>query len=147
MTAPFRRLPDRADPSPAGYRACHASVTVLHQPVRSPELCTRAVDSPVPSRPRGGEASTSQGHSYGIFQKALKRGNVLAAVAAAKELARLSLVDALELTLLIARKDPRRHQRAAARWLQRFLEEHPDATIEEAGWLRPVSSPSPASAH
>jgi hypothetical protein len=58
---------------------------------------------------------------------------VLAAIAAAKELPRLSLVDALELTLLIARKDPRRHQRAAARWLQRFLEEHPDATIEEAG--------------
>jgi NAD(P)H-dependent FMN reductase len=58
---------------------------------------------------------------------------VLEAVAAAKELPQLGLVDALELTLLIGRKDPRRHQRAAARWLQRFLEEHPDATIEEAG--------------
>jgi hypothetical protein len=58
---------------------------------------------------------------------------VLAAVAAAKELPRLSLLDALELTLLIAREDPRRHQRVASRWLQRFLQEHPDATIEEAG--------------
>jgi len=68
-----------------------------------------------------------------LFQKALQRGNVLAAVAAAKELPQLSLLDALELTLLIARKDPRRHQRVAARWLLRFLEEHPDVTIEEAG--------------
>jgi hypothetical protein len=53
-------------------------------------------------------------------------------VAAARELPQLSLVDALELTFLIARKDPRRHSRAAARWLQRYLEEHPDATIEDA---------------
>jgi hypothetical protein len=37
------------------------------------------------------------------------------------------------LTLLVARKDPRRHPRAAARWLMRYLEEDPDATIEEAG--------------
>jgi hypothetical protein len=43
-----------------------------------------------------------------------------------------ALADALELTFLIARKDPRRHSRAAARWLQRYLEEHPEATIEEA---------------
>jgi hypothetical protein len=34
---------------------------------------------------------------------------VLAAIAAAHELPHLSLGDALELTLLIARKDPRRH--------------------------------------
>jgi len=53
-------------------------------------------------------------------------------VAAARELPQLSLGDALELTFLIARKDPRRHSRAAARWLQRYLEEHPEATIEEA---------------
>jgi hypothetical protein len=39
---------------------------------------------------------------------------------------------ALELTILVARKDPRRHPRVAARWLLRLLEEHPDATIEEA---------------
>ena len=57
---------------------------------------------------------------------------MLAAVAAARELPQLSLADALELAFLIARKDPRRHPRAAARWLQRYLEEHPDATIEEA---------------
>jgi hypothetical protein len=76
--------------------------------------------------------STSQGRSYGIFQKAIQRRNVVAAVAAARELPQLSLLDALELTFLIARKDPRRHPRAAARWLQRYLEEHPTATIPDA---------------
>ena len=58
---------------------------------------------------------------------------MLAAVAAAKDLPRLSLSDSLELTILFARKDPQRFQRVAARWLLRFLEEHPDPTIEEAG--------------
>jgi hypothetical protein len=57
---------------------------------------------------------------------------VVAAVAAARELPRLSLLDALELTMLIAR-NPARYSRVAARWLQRLLEEHPDATIEDAG--------------
>jgi hypothetical protein len=44
----------------------------------------------------------------------------------------MSLVDALELTVLVARKDPRRHPRVAARWLLRLLKEQPDVTIEEA---------------
>lgn len=56
----------------------------------------------------------------------------MAALAAARDLPALSLLDALDLTLLVARKDPTRHSRVAARWLLRFLEEHPDATIEEA---------------
>jgi hypothetical protein len=36
---------------------------------------------------------------------------VLSALAAANDLPQLSLLDALELTLLVALKDPRRHQR------------------------------------
>ena len=57
---------------------------------------------------------------------------VVAALAAARELPQLSLEDALELTLLVARKDPRRHPRVAVRWLRRYSEEDPKATIEEA---------------
>ena len=34
--------------------------------------------------------------------------------------------------MLIARKDPRRHPRVAARWLMRYLEERPETTIDEA---------------
>jgi hypothetical protein len=66
-----------------------------------------------------------------VFQRALKRRNVLSALAAAN-LPRFSLGDALELTVLVARKDPRRHQRVASRWLLRYLEEDPHATIDEA---------------
>jgi hypothetical protein len=45
---------------------------------------------------------------------------VVGAFAAARELPQLSLVKALDLTLLpVARKDLRRHQRIATRWLRR----------------------------
>ena len=57
---------------------------------------------------------------------------MLSALAAAKQLPQLNLLDALELTVLVARKDPHRHQRVASRWLLRYLEEDPHATIEEA---------------
>lgn len=85
--------------------------------------------APAPGEEHG---TTSQGHSYSIFQRAIQRRNVLAAVAAAKDLPQLSLGDALDLTVLVARKDPRRHERMAARWLLRLLEEDPDVTIQEA---------------
>jgi hypothetical protein len=67
---------------------------------------------------------------------------VVAAVAAARELPQLSLLDALELTMLIARKDPSRYPRVGARWLQRLLEEHPDVTIEDAGLAASCLIPS-----
>jgi len=54
------------------------------------------------------------------------------ALAAAKDLRKLGLADALELMILVARKEPRRHPRVVAPWLLRFLEEDPHATIEEA---------------
>jgi hypothetical protein len=95
---------------------------------------------------RRGAASTSKGHPYTIFRRALERGNLRGAEATAKELPPLGLADALELTLLIARKAPRRHPRVAARWLLRYLGEHPAATIEEAGivaaCLAALGSPS-----
>ena len=59
----------------------------------------------------------------------------MAAEAAAKELPPLGLTDALELTILIARKDPRRHPRVAARWLSRYLEDADGVTIGEAAMV------------
>ena len=53
------------------------------------------------------------------------------ALAAARDLPQLSLPDALELTILVAR-NAGRHPRVAARWLLRYLEEDPHATIVEA---------------
>jgi hypothetical protein len=46
----------------------------------------------------------------------------------ARELVRISLAEALELTILIARKEPRRLPRVAVRWLERYLEER-DTTL------------------
>jgi hypothetical protein len=67
-----------------------------------------------------------------LERRALERGKLLVAEATAKEIGRLSLAEALELTLLIAREDPRRHPRVAARWLRLFLDESLDVTIAEA---------------
>jgi hypothetical protein len=66
------------------------------------------------------------------LQKAIQRRNVIAALAAARALPQLSLEDAFELTMLIARKAPSRYPRVAARWLQRLVEEHPDV-VRESG--------------
>jgi hypothetical protein len=52
-----------------------------------------------------------------------------------RNVGRLSLVEALELTLLIAREDPRRHPCVAARWLWRYLDECDGVTIDEAAML------------
>jgi hypothetical protein len=60
---------------------------------------------------------------------------LLIAETTAREIGRISLVEALQLTGLIALKDPRRQARVAARWLFRYLEEHEMATIDEAAFV------------
>jgi ribosomal protein S7 len=75
---------------------------------------------------------TAQGHPRAIFRRAIERGNLPVAETTAREMGTISLMEALELTSLIALGDPRRRSRVAARWLLRFLEEHDAATIEEA---------------
>jgi hypothetical protein len=66
---------------------------------------------------------TSQGHAYARFRRALKAGNVLLAVAAAHDLRMVSLADALELLLLLARQGGERYGRAAIRWHSRYCRE------------------------
>lgn len=99
-----------------------------------------------PSRPRRGVATTAHGHPRTVFKRALQHENLLVAEATAREIGKVSLVEALERTLLIARKAPHQHPRVATRWLFRCLEESPAATIEEAGvvaaCLCPLASPS-----
>jgi hypothetical protein len=75
---------------------------------------------------------TSQGHARTIFRRALARGNLLVAEATAREVGRLSLDEALELTILISTRQPDRHPRVAARWLRRYLEANERATIDQA---------------
>ena len=48
------------------------------------------------------------------------------------KLGRISLVEALELTILIARKEPKRLPRVAVRWLERFVQEG-EPTLAQVG--------------
>jgi hypothetical protein len=75
---------------------------------------------------------TAQGHPRTIFQRAIERGNLVVAEATLRELGRPSLGELLELTILIAARDPRRHPRVSARWLVRYLETNDRATIDDA---------------
>ena len=62
-----------------------------------------------PSRPPRGAASTSQGHPRTIFRRALEHDNLVLAEVTAREIGRLTIAEALELTALVARKQPHRY--------------------------------------
>src|SRR5690242_10750660 len=74
---------------------------------------------------------TVQGSPRAMFGRAIENGNLLVAEALLRELGRPTLLELLELTALIAQRDPRRHSRVAARWLQRWLEASADATLDD----------------
>ena len=69
-----------------------------------------------------------------MFNRAVERGNLSVAESSARQMGKVSLLEALELTALIALKDPRRHGRAGTRWLARYLTEHPQAGLDEAAF-------------
>jgi hypothetical protein len=83
---------------------------------------------------------TSDGSPYTRFKRALTTGNLNLIRAAAAELPRVGLADALEVCLLLRDQDARSFERAAVRWLGRFALEARDVTIETleraAGALR-----------
>jgi hypothetical protein len=78
---------------------------------------------------------TAQGHPRATYQRAIERGNLLVAETVLRELGRPTLGELLELTILIAFKDPHRHARVAARWLVRYLHARDQATIDEASFV------------
>jgi hypothetical protein len=102
-----------------------------------------ALDSRCRLGPEGGGASTSQGHPRTIFRRALEHDNLVLAEVTAREIGRVTIAEALELTALVARKQPERYGRFAARWLCLYLEEHEKATLEDVELL--VSKPAGAS--
>jgi hypothetical protein len=90
----------------------------------------------VPTAAGPGEATTKEhGHPRAVFQRAIERENLLVAENTLREIGRVTLVEALQLTALIAVKDSRRHARVSARWLARWLEERDQATIDEAAFV------------
>jgi hypothetical protein len=79
---------------------------------------------------------TAQGHPRAVFQRAIERGNLLVAETTLRaEIPRPTLMDLLELTALIATKQPERFSRVAARWLLKYLEAVDDATIHDAAFV------------
>jgi heme-degrading monooxygenase HmoA len=80
------------------------------------------VQSTQPS-PQRHHTMTSQGTAHGRFQRAIQRRHLMAAEMAARVMGGLSLEEALSLCALMAELDPARYERAALRWLQRFIDE------------------------
>ena len=72
-----------------------------------------------------------RGASYQRFRRALEIGRLSLVLAAAAELPRLDLADALEVLLLMADQAPERYEPAAARWLGRLALERPRTTLVE----------------
>ncbi|MDQ6746186.1 MAG: hypothetical protein M3Z27_09280 [Actinomycetota bacterium] len=73
----------------------------------------------------------SDGNPYSRFRRALATGNEALVTAAALELPRIGLDDALRICLVLRDGDPRRYERAAVRWLGRFALEAAGATIDD----------------
>ena len=53
----------------------------------------------------------------------------------AREIGRVTIAEALELTALVARKQPDRYGRFAARWLCLYFEEHEQVTLDDVALL------------
>lgn len=75
---------------------------------------------------------TAQGSAYTRLRRALDGGSVVEALASASELEHVGLVEALELVLLLCRREPKRFPRAALRWHGRYCIEVRDVGLEEA---------------
>jgi hypothetical protein len=69
-------------------------------------------------KPQRRPTMTSQGTAHARFQRAIKRGHVLHAEIAARELGAISLSDALALCLLYERAGDPRFERAARCWFR-----------------------------
>jgi hypothetical protein len=72
-----------------------------------------------------------KGSPYARFRRALEVGRLPIVYAAAAELGRIDLADALEILALIAEQDPERYPRAAGRFIGRFALERGPAHIAE----------------
>jgi hypothetical protein len=75
---------------------------------------------------------TAQGSAYHRFRRALDRRNVTEALSAATEIQVVGLAEALELTLLLADRDPAKYERAALRWHACFMREVPKVEMRES---------------
>jgi hypothetical protein len=87
---------------------------------------------------------TSEGSPYGRFSRALQRRSLVEAEAAAHELGRLSLDDALQLVHLYAERGSPKYERAALRWLARYVTESRPALRDLALVVASLADRAPA---
>ena len=66
---------------------------------------------------------TAEAHAHVRFRRAIERRALWAAEDAARELPALSLEDALQLVHLYAERESPKYERAALRWVERYLTE------------------------
>jgi hypothetical protein len=66
---------------------------------------------------------TSEGSPYARFKRCIANRALWGAEDAARELDQLPLEDALQLVYLYAEKDSPKYEKAALRWLERYLAE------------------------
>jgi hypothetical protein len=66
---------------------------------------------------------TSEGHAYARFRRAIERRALWMAEDAAREMPELPLEDALQLVHLYAERGSPKYEKAAMRWLERYLSE------------------------
>ena len=72
-----------------------------------------------------------KGSSPAYFRRALLRGDMVVIRAAAAELAQIGLADALAICLVMSEHDDEPFERAAARWLARFVVERPAVELPD----------------
>ena len=73
---------------------------------------------------------TAEGSSYTRFLRALNTGNLHLARTAAMELPQVRLRDAVRMVALML-EDEALYERAAVRWVVRFADECPEATLDQ----------------
>jgi hypothetical protein len=72
-----------------------------------------------------------KGRPYSWLRASLKRGDLSGVRAAASELPRINLADALAIVLLMAATEDPAYERAATRWLARLASERPTVTLQD----------------
>ena len=77
---------------------------------------------------------TSEPHAHARFRRAIERRALWLAEDAARELPKLPLEDALQLVHLYADRGSPKYEKAALRWLQRYLEKREPTPSSSLVW-------------
>jgi hypothetical protein len=83
---------------------------------------------------------TAQPHAHVRFRQAIERRALWLAEDAARELPRLSLQEALQLVHLYAERGSPKYEKAAMRWLERYIAEASPTLTQYASVVRELAA-------